>query len=224
MTATADAAFVPAAEAAFLAGVSDSDLNRMVDEDIVPRELVRLSAGRRFSRLCAAFAAFYLNTDDRLAASWRRHVLRELTGRIIVRPDRDDLLQLRALSGDFSWIVVDGSFMQVDLREFVDRAAARVAAVEQARERVSVDPGVMAGRPVFRGTRVPIETALASLDTGDTLEQLREGWPFLTPAHIDAARVYLTVNPRRGRPRRMGEANPKLRLVERRVLRPAGVA
>jgi uncharacterized protein (DUF433 family) len=114
--------------------------------------------------------------------------------------------------------------MQVDLSDFVDRAFVRVDAVDRARERVSVDPGVMGGRPVFRGTRVPIETVLASLEAGDTLELLREGWPFLTPAHIDAARVYLAVNPRRGRPRRAGEANPKLRLTQRQVLRPAGPA
>lgn len=46
------------------------------------------------------------------------------------------------------------------------------------RERiVSVDPDVMSGTPVFTGTRVPVESLIAHIEAGDTLEDFLEGFP-----------------------------------------------
>jgi len=45
---------------------------------------------------------------------------------------------------------------------------------------------------------------------------VREGYPFLNEAHIQAAKVYEEVHPRRGRPRRFADVNPEL---SRRVTR-----
>ena len=56
---------------------------------------------------------------------------------------------------------------------------------------VVVDPGVMGGVPVFRGTRVPIANVLASLRAGFNLEELREAYPFLTQDLVDAALSYV---------------------------------
>jgi len=61
---------------------------------------------------------------------------------------------------------------------------------------VSANPQVMGGMPVFAGSRVPIETALSSLAAGVDLEQLKLSYPFLTPAHIEAARAYALTHPR----------------------------
>jgi uncharacterized protein (DUF433 family) len=140
---------------------------------------------------------------------------------VVERADRNSFLMLKSLPGDFSWVVADNDRVQVNISEFVYSAAARAEQVEQARSLVSVDAGILSGTPVFSGTRVPIEMVLGSLHAGMTLEELREGWPFLTQAHIDAARIYTKVNPRRGRPRRMNEINPRLRVIERRAQKGA---
>lgn len=52
---------------------------------------------------------------------------------------------------------------------------------------------------------------LASLDAGIELPRLQDffPFPFLTQAHVGAARVYSEVHPRRGRPCRLGELNPE---------------
>ena len=42
---------------------------------------------------------------------------------------------------------------------------------------VSVDPEVMSGAPVFRGTRVPIQTLLDHLEAGDSLEVFLVDFP-----------------------------------------------
>lgn len=42
---------------------------------------------------------------------------------------------------------------------------------------ISVDPEVMSGTPVFAGTRVPVESLIAHLKAGDTLEDFLDGFP-----------------------------------------------
>ena len=42
---------------------------------------------------------------------------------------------------------------------------------------VTVDPTVMSGTPVFRGTRVPVHLLFDYLSGGDTLDSFLEGFP-----------------------------------------------
>lgn len=42
---------------------------------------------------------------------------------------------------------------------------------------ISVNPQVMSGTPVFAGTRVPVESLIAHLKAGDTLEDFLAGFP-----------------------------------------------
>lgn len=39
------------------------------------------------------------------------------------------------------------------------------------------DPEILGGTPVFRGTRVPLQTLFDYLEGGDTLEQFLDGFP-----------------------------------------------
>lgn len=39
------------------------------------------------------------------------------------------------------------------------------------------NPNILSGTPVFRGTRVPLQTLFDYLEGGDTLEQFLEGFP-----------------------------------------------
>jgi uncharacterized protein (DUF433 family) len=49
--------------------------------------------------------------------------------------------------------------------------------MEQA---ISRDPEVMHGTPVFRGTRVPVQTLFEYLEGGETLQDFLEGFPTVT--------------------------------------------
>jgi uncharacterized protein (DUF433 family) len=44
----------------------------------------------------------------------------------------------------------------------------------------SCDPDVMGGTPVFAGTRVPIQTLLDYLETGDSIDDFLAGFPTVT--------------------------------------------
>lgn len=39
------------------------------------------------------------------------------------------------------------------------------------------DPDILGGTPVFRGTRVPVQTLLDYLEGGETLDEFLDGFP-----------------------------------------------
>jgi uncharacterized protein (DUF433 family) len=51
---------------------------------------------------------------------------------------------------------------------------------------ISVNPRVMSGVPVFTGTRVPIESLIAHIKAGDTLEDFLEGFPSVRREQAEA--------------------------------------
>ena len=54
--------------------------------------------------------------------------------------------------------------------------------------RIEIDPDVMLGKPVIRGTRIPVELILRKLGEGATVEDLLDAYPHLTPEDIRAAK------------------------------------
>lgn len=57
-------------------------------------------------------------------------------------------------------------------------------------DRIEIDPKVMLGKPVIRGTRIPVELLLRKLAEGATEEDLLEAYPRLTREDIQAAIRY----------------------------------
>lgn len=56
--------------------------------------------------------------------------------------------------------------------------------------RIEINPEVMLGKPVIRGTRIPVELILRKLSEGATEADLLDAYPHLTPADIRAALAY----------------------------------
>lgn len=57
-------------------------------------------------------------------------------------------------------------------------------------ERITSDPGVMFGKPVIKGTRVPVELILEKLAAGRTIEQLLHSYPHLKAEDIFACLTF----------------------------------
>lgn len=57
-------------------------------------------------------------------------------------------------------------------------------------ERVEINAAVMVGKPVIRGTRIPVELILRKLSEGATEADLLDAYPRLTPEDIRAALAY----------------------------------
>lgn len=56
--------------------------------------------------------------------------------------------------------------------------------------RIEIHPGVMLGKPVIRGTRIPVEILLRKLAEGATEEQILAAYPRLTLEDLRAAIRY----------------------------------
>jgi uncharacterized protein (DUF433 family) len=57
-------------------------------------------------------------------------------------------------------------------------------------DRIEINPKVMMGKPVIRGTRLTVELILRKLSEGAGEEDLMEAYPRLTREHIQAAIRY----------------------------------
>ena len=57
-------------------------------------------------------------------------------------------------------------------------------------ERIEINPDVMDGKPVIRGTRIPVERVLRRLGAGMSLEAIMADHPRLTHDDILAAQAF----------------------------------
>lgn len=61
---------------------------------------------------------------------------------------------------------------------------------ENLLDRIEINPGIMLGKPVVKGTRITVELILEKLSTGAMIEQLLDAHPRLTREGIQAAIEY----------------------------------
>lgn len=57
-------------------------------------------------------------------------------------------------------------------------------------DRIEINPEVMLGKPVIRGTRIPVELLLRKLSEGASEADLMDAYPRLTRKDIHAAMRY----------------------------------
>lgn len=58
------------------------------------------------------------------------------------------------------------------------------------KERIIIDPGIVTGKPIIKGTRISVEFILELLANGWTYEQILENYPQLKKEDILAAIQY----------------------------------
>jgi uncharacterized protein (DUF433 family) len=62
--------------------------------------------------------------------------------------------------------------------------------MEDILRRIVIDPKVMVGKPVIKGTRVPVELILGLLGQGATYEDILKGYPRVTKEDIYACLLF----------------------------------
>ena len=183
-----------ATEAAVVAHVSIRDVNRAIDEHILPSGFFRAGAERNVSAAGCPLIAFYFASAERLTSKERLWAIERAGPRL-------------AKSGPFAALLTEDwsfrdEFLAIDLAPFVRRTAERLARLLQAREAVEVSPEVLSGTPVIRGTRVPVYDVAASVAAGVPRERILAAYPSLDAEKIELASIYAQATPPRGRPRR----------------------
>ena len=54
-------------------------------------------------------------------------------------------------------------------------------------KRINIDPDVMLGKPVIKGTRIPVELIVRKIGEGASVEDLQDAYPNLEKEDIMAA-------------------------------------
>ena len=57
-------------------------------------------------------------------------------------------------------------------------------------ERIEINPSIMLGKPVIKGTRLPVSIIVEKIAYGATIEDILTQYPFLKKNDINAALLY----------------------------------
>ena len=142
-------------EAAIAAGVSIPQINRMIDEKILPEDLYDTTPIRTFRSDACLLIAFYFETANWLTANARLETIRNARIRCSTWNEwKDCTVGDHNLTIRFSdlWKEVDG----------------RLRRLSEARQMVVEDPEILSGTPVIRGTRVPVHDVAAQVGCGSS--------------------------------------------------------
>jgi uncharacterized protein (DUF433 family) len=184
-----------ASEAAVVSRVSLREVNRVIDEHILPASFVSLDNGRYILAGACPFIAFYFETAERLTSTERLFAIRTAEDRL----SRSRGLPWASLLRE-DWIVRH-DFLTIDLMPFMKGASERMGDLAAARKMITSSPAILGGTPVIRDTRIPAYDVAASLAAGHSTERILGAWPSLNAEQIRLAAIYAEANPLRGRPR-----------------------
>ena len=184
-----------ATEAAVVASVSLRDVNRVIDERILPETLVSVENGRFVLGAACTLIAFYFESAKRLTSEERLFAIRSAEPRLRRWNRAATEAMLKA-----DW-TVRHDFLTIDLLPFFERSVARLERLDAAREVVTISDDIMGGTPVISGTRVPVHDVAAALAAGVPAKEILEDYPSLTEDRLELAALYAEANPLRGRPK-----------------------
>lgn len=173
-------------ETALLAGVPRSRVEKSIERSIATPVRSKAPSKGASVRLPVAAVAFFRAMEVSGAAdlpakvrraAWRT-ILRDCRARVVLGEGL--VLDVPSLSG-----------------EALDRATTYARAKS---EFIVADPTILGGTPVIRGTRLNVHAIKARLDGGETVDDLLLDYPDVPREAFEAARLFATANPLRGRP------------------------
>jgi uncharacterized protein (DUF433 family) len=172
------------AEASWVTGLSVKSINKAIEDAAVPVRIVRSGGARRRYVPYASLLCLQLHAEGlkQLPLRMRREVFR----RVLSEPEEKQLQYTHALI--------------IDVGEARGRMNRRLQNMVKATDMVQSDPDIMAGEPVFRGTRIPVHVIADMVEQGTPIAEILEGYPSLTGELVEYAGIYATTHPRRGRP------------------------
>jgi uncharacterized protein (DUF433 family) len=181
-------------EAAVVAGITLRNVNRAIDEKILPEALYTAgkSGARRINAEACVFLSFYFEAAHRLTSEERLRIIVAASQQRSTEPESDLEEQ---------WLIRQ-EFLTIDLAPFLSGVRQRLARLKAARELVVEDPEILNGTPVIRGTRVPVYDVAALANAGEPIKDLLEDYPRINANAICLAQLFAEANPLQGKPRR----------------------
>src|ERR1019366_2108237 len=133
-------------EAAVVACVPVRDVNRIIDEKILPEAfyVADRDRARRFYADACAFISFYFRAANRLTSEERMRTIAVASARL--REESGSVLEKE-------WIIRE-EFLTIDLAPFMRNVHERLARLAAAQALVVEDADIMGGTPVIRDTHI----------------------------------------------------------------------
>jgi uncharacterized protein (DUF433 family) len=201
-------------EAAVVSRVALRDVNRAIDEGILPEGFFTHNDGRHVLAAACTLISFYFDSARSLTSEERLLTIQVAVPRL----RRSVSVALPALLKE-DWIIRHG-FLTIDLAPFVKGAIERLGRLIDARSLVASSPELLGGAPVIRDTRIPVYDVAASVTAGIPIERILAAYPALDAEQVELAAIFAEAYPPRGRPR-SGAELPKGAVIvsDRRVPR-----
>ena len=180
-------------EAALVSSVEVRDVNRVIDESILPKDFYRVNPDRTrrlFADACT-FISFYFHTAKSLTAEERLRAIAAASPKLREEP---------VSKLEKKWTIRQ-EFLTIDLAPFLKSVHQKLAELGEARALVVEDPEILGGTPIIRNTRVPVYDVAASVAAGLPMTRILAAYPALTTKMVNRAAFYAAANPPRGRPR-----------------------
>jgi uncharacterized protein (DUF433 family) len=179
-------------EASAILGLSPKHVNNALERELATLHLAKTSGGSRSVSEKGLIALVLVRAFAKLfTPQMRQVVIREA-----VRSPSDDSISVQK-----GCVVV----RIAEYREKVDEGKARL---QRAKDIVVSDPEILSGEPCVRGTRVPVYL-VGALARKHGAEAARNTYPSLTREQVELAALYVTANPRKGRPPQAPLSKPK---------------
>jgi uncharacterized protein (DUF433 family) len=189
-------------EAAVVSRVALRDVNRVIDEGILPEGFFTHDDGRLVLAAACTLISFYFESAKSLTSEERLFVIKVAVPRL----RRSVSFELPVLV-EVDWII-QHEYLTIDLAPFVRGAVERLGGLVRARRLVHSSSEILGGTPVVRGTRIPIYDVAASAAAGISTERILAAYPGLDAEKIELATIFAQANPPRGRPRTAGGELP----------------
>jgi len=174
------------AEASAVTNLPIRTVHKLIERKLVrPR---RLRKGRSVQRLLNFEQLVYLRLEAEGLQLLPIDVRRDIAKRI------------EADSGVDAVFLSEGRAVCIQVKTVRKELEKELKRLWQAEREIVVDPEVLRGTPVYKGTRIPVELVADMLSQGASVDEIQEGYPALNPEKIGLASLYLRAFPRRGRP------------------------
>jgi uncharacterized protein (DUF433 family) len=182
-------------EAAVVSRVALRDVNRVIDEGILPEGFFTHDDGRHVLAAACTLISFYFDSARSLTSEERLLTIQVAVPRV----RRSVSFALPALLKE-DWVIRHG-FLTIDLAPFVKGAIERLGQLIAARSLVASSPELLGGTPVIRATRIPVYDVAASVAAGIPMGRILAAYPDLDAEQVVLATIFAEAYPPRGRPR-----------------------
>jgi uncharacterized protein (DUF433 family) len=194
--------FLKTTEVAVVAGVDVREVDRVIDEKVLPKDLFNVSRGRarELSPIACLFIAFYYATAKLLTADARRGLIGRIRSDLLESSIHDITQEL--LSRNWTIDVTTDHLITLNLDSIVRRTVHGASLLEEACSRITSSPEVMGGADVIDGTRIMVRDLAEAVNAGRPFADILEDYehPTLTERDVELAAIYAKAYPVRGRP------------------------